>query len=57
MGGKIRQKEKKQQKSKVLRKHLDTYPNNTIFLKQGKILKTIFSSLRLVGAIGSACDS
>ena len=57
MGGKIRQKEKKQQKSRVMEKHLDTYPNNTTFSKQGKILKAIFSTPRLVGAIGSACDS
>ena len=52
----IRQKEKKQWK-RVMGIHLDMFPNNTILLKPGKIPKKVFSTPRLVGAIGSAWDS
>ena len=37
----IRQKEKKQWK-RVMEIHLDMFPNNTIFLKPGKIPKAVF---------------
>ena len=45
---KIRQNEKKQQKSRVQRKYLGIFPNNTTSQKQGKILKTNFQRFALL---------